>query len=60
MIEAEKFSVIRKRFRYGWRNKHRRLHSQQFFYVNEKMIDSFFVKPVQTIESKQHKIVQRK
>ena len=35
-------------------------YNQQSFYVNVKMIDSFFVIPVQTIESKQHKTVQQK
>ena len=51
IIEAEKFSVTHKKpfFLRLKKNKHRSM---------EEMIVSFFVKPVQTIQGKQHEIVK--
>ena len=40
------------------KNKHWRLRHNNLFTLMEEMIDSFFVKPVQTIQGKQHETVQ--
>ena len=61
-IEAEKFSVTHKRsffFTVEKTNKHRRRNVRNNLFTSmEEMIDNLFVKPVQTIQGKQHEIVQ--
>ena len=65
MTEAKKFSVTHKRFlfRYGWKTQTCTgvcIRNNLFTSMKNKKIDGFLWKPVQTMEGKQHEIVQWK